>query len=39
VAVAGVFIIRRGRSNLLIVFLGGVYLLALLMALAFTAGF
>jgi hypothetical protein len=30
---------ERGRSNLLVVFLGSVYVLALLMAFAFTAGF
>lgn len=39
VAVGGVLAIRRGRGNLLMVFLGSLYLLALLIALAFTAGF
>jgi hypothetical protein len=37
VAVGGVLAIRRGQASLLMVFLGSVYLLALLMALAFTA--
>jgi hypothetical protein len=39
VAVGGVLAIRRGRAYLLMVFLGSVYLLALLVALAFTASF
>jgi hypothetical protein len=39
VAVGGVLAIRRGQANLLTVFLGSVYLLAALLALAFTASF
>jgi hypothetical protein len=39
VAVGGVLAIRRGQASLLTVFLGGVYLLAALMALAFMASF
>jgi hypothetical protein len=37
VAVGGVVAIRRGQASRLAVFLGSVYLLAVLMALAFTA--